>query len=692
MRKRFAPVCLILLLLAAAPAAASLSVYMSPERVAEQATLVVEGTVVRTASGLDPETLALATYVTLDVSRVHRGPADLEQVVLREAGGRFGGLVHEIDAVPRYRFGESVLAFLEPGHGGALRTAGMFFGKFEIERPERAPERAVRRLGGHGRILGRPQLEPSETLPLNYLVSLTASTERPRVDRAPSPLPRGTPRERLLDRTSRRVPAAAPRANRTWLAHPVELDRLHWDDVEERPTPGTALPSSTAAGTSTLAPGDGPVGQTARFVALSGSSPARWTQAESGTPVAFHIQPTDNPLGNDAAAVAEMQRAMDAWTDVPESRLVLQTGDIDYDYTGTQPNSPADTYTGINVILFDDPYNEISDPSGCSGVLAIGGYWRSGSTGAPVNNVAFHPILSGHVIFNNDFQCFLGIADNLAEVATHELGHAIGFGHSTVPDAIMRSSAYGGRGPRLGDDDKDGAHCHYPHTVDLSSPDGGESLTVGTLQGVTWSVSGEAGPDPGTVDIEYSTDGGNSWLGVSSGEANDGYYSWSVPNTPGNDVRVRVVRPNLVSATPSPYPDACSADGSAASFSIAAATSVAGAVPDGSTGTPLTLAKAGAGQLTLSWGASCSASASDYAVYEGSLTSLRLGSYEHVPLACSAGTDLTETVMPSPGDRYYLIAPLVGGAEGSLGSASSGTPRPASELACEVRESDSTCP
>ena len=70
-----------------------------------------------------------------------------------------------------------------------------------------------------------------------------------------------------------------------------------------------------------------------------------------------------------------------------------------------------------------------------------------------------------------------------------------------------------------------------------------------------------------------------------------------------------------------------------------AATVSAGTVPaDGAT--PLTLDYAG-GIVTASWASSCSGGASGYAVYQGTLTDLRGGSFAPTPVTCLAGVDLT---------------------------------------------------
>ena len=97
------------------------------------------------------------------------------------------------------------------------------------------------------------------------------------------------------------------------------------------------------------------------------------------------------------------------------------------------------------------------------------------------------------------------------------------------------------------------------------------------------------------------------------------------------------------------------------------------------------------GMLRLSWEASCSGDASDHAVYEGSLDALRGGAWDHVPLTCAAGPDLVEYITPGAGNRYFLVAPLAGGHEGSVGTDSSNSPRPVSAQACVPREADSTC-
>jgi hypothetical protein len=114
-----------------------------------------------------------------------------------------------------------------------------------------------------------------------------------------------------------------------------------------------------------------------------------------------------------------------------------------------------------------------------------------------------------------------------------------------------------------------------------------------------------------------------------------------------------------------------------------------GAVPDGAAvpGVPLTVGRAPREQLELSWGSSCQASDSDYAVYTGTL-----GEFDsHLPLVCSTGGATSLTVAATEGDVYYLVVPTDGAADGSYGVNGAGVERPESQAACRLRVAV-TCP
>jgi len=115
----------------------------------------------------------------------------------------------------------------------------------------------------------------------------------------------------------------------------------------------------------------------------------------------------------------------------------------------------------------------------------------------------------------------------------------------------------------------------------------------------------------------------------------------------------------------------------------------AGAVPDGSAGSvPLTIVQSAGGDLTLSWGASCAGTDSDYAVYEG-----KIGAPfdTHVPVTCSTGGATTWTFTPAAGNRYYYVVPRNAVSEGSYGHDSDGLSRAPSAAACRPQEALPSC-
>jgi hypothetical protein len=120
------------------------------------------------------------------------------------------------------------------------------------------------------------------------------------------------------------------------------------------------------------------------------------------------------------------------------------------------------SFDGLNTISFNDCLNQLDPPSGCSGVLAQTRVsWNSEAR--VVNGRTFSRLLEADVVFNKGMGCFLGNSANLAETACHELGHAIGLGHSLDASAIMWGLVRGnGRDATLGADDREGALAIYP--------------------------------------------------------------------------------------------------------------------------------------------------------------------------------------------------------------------------------------
>jgi hypothetical protein len=79
------------------------------------------------------------------------------------------------------------------------------------------------------------------------------------------------------------------------------------------------------------------------------------------------------------------------------------------------------------------------------------------------------------------------------------------------------------------------------------------------------------------------------------------------------------------------------------------------------------------GRIRLSWSASCSVGAVDYAIYQGTIGSY----YSHVSAVCTdAGGDRVEEIAPQAASSYYLVVPRSATAEGSYGRASNGSERP----------------
>jgi hypothetical protein len=94
-------------------------------------------------------------------------------------------------------------------------------------------------------------------------------------------------------------------------------------------------------------------------------------------------------------------------------------------------------------------------------------------------------------------------------------------------------------------DESDEFEIAYP-LITVTSPAGGEYWAVGDEAPVTWTSEGAVSDN---LVMSYSTDSGSHYYTAASGEANDGSYTWIVPDAPSSNCLLRIQdgnRPNNV--------------------------------------------------------------------------------------------------------------------------------------------------
>ena len=91
------------------------------------------------------------------------------------------------------------------------------------------------------------------------------------------------------------------------------------------------------------------------------------------------------PIGFDT--LLAVNAAFAAWTNVTTSSLVMESA-------GTATATANGFCDGTSTIVFNDPFGEVTDPSGCGGILAIGGYCAGGATKTH-NGLAFREVVEG---------------------------------------------------------------------------------------------------------------------------------------------------------------------------------------------------------------------------------------------------------------------------------------------------------
>jgi hypothetical protein len=258
----------------------------------------------------------------------------------------------------------------------------------------------------------------------------------------------------------------------------------------------------------------------APFTKIAGEPGWRWPEADHGVPVIFYKNTSAPPPLLSGDGVTEIQTALAGWTNPASASIILQYGGTTFEtsveggWTSIPPRS--------GLITFEDPLDEMSGST-----LALGGGFASTGTGGTVGGTTYDGFDSAFVILQNavDLPPSFRQSLNFTRVVEHEIGHAIGFGHTQTDGSVAMPTAnimYPSccfpetpTPPAIGPDDLLGLKTIYP-APPVSGPT--MALEKTSLQfGATMSGSAFVwNTSPQTVRLTQTGGGSATWTATAT--------------------------------------------------------------------------------------------------------------------------------------------------------------------------------
>lgn len=189
--------------------------------------------------------------------------------------------------------------------------------------------------------------------------------------------------------------------------------------------------------------------------AATGAQPTRWDF--SSGPVKWNLNPqTGTNIGGNRSVGDVIAAAFNTWESAPNAVVSVQQG------PNSSVNSESSSPAGINLICF---VCSDADFTKDAQTLAVTITTTADSAGqsSPYGTTKFAgQIIKADIIFNPSTTFTTGGSggQDLQTVATHEIGHFLGLGHSAVVRAVM--FPYASNLLQLGWDDVAGLYLLYP--------------------------------------------------------------------------------------------------------------------------------------------------------------------------------------------------------------------------------------